>query len=89
LFAFGLIDRAVNPATITVVGAVPIAVLVVVIAVIAVVAIVVSDMGDMGDDVLAHGEEVMVMVNCPLDPFGRVNFVGIECGDKFFTEGCR
>jgi hypothetical protein len=24
----------------------------------------------------------------PLDPVGRVNFVGIECGREFFTEGC-
>jgi len=29
----------------------------------------------------------VVTVKPPLDPFGGVNFVSIECCDKFFTEG--
>jgi hypothetical protein len=42
--------------------------------------------GDGGDDVLAHCEGVVIMVKCPLDPFGRANFVGVECCDEFLTE---
>ena len=29
----------------------------------------------------------VVTVKPPLDPFGGVNFVSIECCDEFFTEG--
>jgi len=50
------------------------------VTVVILIAVVVSDM-----DVLAHCK-VVIMVKHSLDPFGHVNFVGVECCDKFLTE---
>jgi len=73
-----LINQVANPVTIVIVVGVIVIVLVV---------LVVAIVGSVGDDVLAHSEEIIVMVKPPLDPFGGMSFVGIECCNKFFTEG--
>ena len=78
LLTFGLTDPAPNPAMlIIVVGTVTIIVL---------IAVVVSCMGD---DVSAHCEEVIIIVNHSIDPLRCVTNVGIKCSDEFFVEGWR
>jgi len=72
---FGLIDSAADPAILVIgLGAVAVVILVVVV------------VDDVGDDVLAHCEEVVIMVKRPLEPFGRVDFVGVKRCGGFFTD---
>ena len=76
LLAFRLTDPAPNPAMlIVVVGTVMIIVL---------VAVVVSCVGD---DVSAHCKEVIIIVNCSIDPLRCMTDVHIKCSDEFFMEG--
>ena len=78
LLAFRLTDPVPNPAMlIVVVGTVTIIVL---------VAVVVSCVGD---DVSAHCEEVIIIVNHSIDPLRCVTDVHIKCSNKFFMEGWR
>jgi hypothetical protein len=72
--AFRLINPAANPAMWFVV-------------VVAVVGLVVVIISNVRDDILARFKEVVVLATRPPDPVGRMNFVGIKCGHKFFMEG--
>jgi hypothetical protein len=74
LLAFRLINPAANPAMWFVV-------------VVMVVGLIVVIISNVRNDILACFKEVVVLATRPPDPVGRVNFVGIECGREFFTEG--
>jgi len=78
LLAVRLINQAANPVTIVIVTGVVMIVFVILVAVI---------VSGMGNDVLAHCEEVVIMVKPPLDPFGGMSLVSIECCNEFSTEG--
>ena len=68
LLAFGPIDSVANPAILVVgLGIVTVVVLIVVIV----------------GDVAMMSCHTARQSSCSLDPFGRVNFVGIECCNEF------
>jgi hypothetical protein len=85
--AIRLINPAADPAMCVIGVTADPAMRVVGVAAVATVGLIADIVSNMRDDVLAHCKEVITIVKCPPDHFGRMIFAGIECCNEFCTEG--